>query len=62
MIISYASCEVHLGEKKCSEHRAKPQVLGFKASMAFILQVGRVDTELACWKNRSDYELLSRRD
>ena len=34
-------------------------MLGFKASLAFILQLGRVHIELACEKNGSDCKLLS---
>lgn len=43
-----ASQASHAGERKRSGHRAKPEVLGLKASVAFVSQVGRVDPELAC--------------
>lgn len=32
------------GERKCSEHKGGREELGFKESVAFILQVGREET------------------
>lgn len=44
MIVSHASHAVLDGERKCSEHKAGREELGFKESVAFILQVGREET------------------